>query len=319
MIQAARTPLSLLMHPAFFIFFFLLEKSLCVDRFFETCSLIKTCGGLNISFPFYIEGQERSCGFRGFQVSCIRNTTILTISDNPYIIHEIFYQSQTVRVSNALASGCLPLGRELLLPDERFELAQPDGTDHFLFLSNCSTPLRNNLVRYEINCSGDEGGRPVLAMSKGDPNLVLASDQCRTEVEAPFEEKAVDDDGSNIEIGEELVRRGFTLKWIASDCSVCSGSGGKCGFNFSDFHFQCFCPDRPHAKHCVSSKSIISLFSFHNLTKNDCHICFIILVQRQFHIMVKYLYISISVNTDVFIRSKMLRVTFITEWVQNRK
>ena len=93
-------------------------------------------------------------------------------------------------------------------------------------------------------------------MANEDPNWDLAAKECRTKLGTGlYEEKA--DDGSN-EIGEELlrrVRRGFTLKWIASDCSVCSGSGGKCGFNFSDYHFQCFCPDRPRAKHCVSDKS----------------------------------------------------------------
>lgn len=246
----ARIPLSLLMHLAIFIFFFLLEKSLCVDPYFETCSLSRTCGGLNISFPFYIEGlQDPICGYLGFNVSCLHNTTILTISENPYIIHQIFYQNQTLRVSNALGNGCLPLGRDLLLPNEEFELAHPDGTDFFFFLSNCSAPLPDNLVRYKINCSGDDGASPVLAMSKGDSNWVLASEKCGREVKAPFEEKA--DDGSD-EIGEELVRRGFMLKWKASDCSVCEGSGGKCGYNISDYHFKCFCPDRPHAKHCVS-------------------------------------------------------------------
>ena len=238
----------------FALLLLVIEKSVCVDPNFETCSLSRTCGGLDISFPFYIEDQpqELSCGYLGFQVFCIGNTTILTISDNPYIIHQISYQNQTVRVSNATETGCLPLVQDLLLPSERFVLVRPHGTTSLSFLLNCATPLPDNLVSYKINCSGDDEGSPVLAMSKGDPNLVLASKKCRRWMVAPFEEKA--DDGNNIEIGEKLVRTEFTLKWIASDCSVCSRSGGKCGFNFSDHHFQCLCPDRPHADYCVSSK-----------------------------------------------------------------
>ncbi|KAJ9708235.1 hypothetical protein PVL29_000340 [Vitis rotundifolia] len=233
-----------------FALLLVIEKSLCVDPYFETCSLSRTCGGLKISFPFYIEGlQDPLCGYLGFNVSCLHNTTILTISENPYIIHEIFYQNQTLRVSNALGNGCLPLGHDLLLPNEQLELAHPDGTDFFFFLSNCSAPLPDNLVRYKINCSGDDGESPVLVMSKGDSNWVLASEKCGREVKAPFEEKA--DDGSN-EIGEELVRRGFMLKWRASDCSMCEESGGKCGFNITDYHFKCFCSDRAHATNCVS-------------------------------------------------------------------
>ncbi|KAK8987568.1 hypothetical protein V6N11_027314 [Hibiscus sabdariffa] len=40
----------------------------------------------------------------------------------------------------------------------------------------------------------------------------------------------------------------FTGK--ASDCSVCEGTGGKCGFDYSSRHFKCFCPDRPHPARC---------------------------------------------------------------------
>ncbi|XP_031248225.1 LEAF RUST 10 DISEASE-RESISTANCE LOCUS RECEPTOR-LIKE PROTEIN KINASE-like 2.1 [Pistacia vera] len=49
---------------------------------------------------------------------------------------------------------------------------------------------------------------------------------------------------------EEVIKRGFLLKWTATNCSVCEESGGKCGFVASTYQFKCFCPDRPHAVHC---------------------------------------------------------------------
>ena len=89
-----------------FALLLVIEKSVCVDPYFETCSLIQTCGGLNISFPFLIfDLQQPYCGYPSFQVSCFENATNLRISSIPLIVHQIFYQSQTLRVSNALASG----------------------------------------------------------------------------------------------------------------------------------------------------------------------------------------------------------------------
>ncbi|KAK6281720.1 hypothetical protein POUND7_015545, partial [Theobroma cacao] len=52
-----------------------------------------------------------------------------------------------------------------------------------------------------------------------------------------------------------MLNRGFVLKWIASNCSICEASGGKCGFDYSTYHFKCFCPDRPHAWHCTPGNS----------------------------------------------------------------
>ncbi|GMN32867.1 hypothetical protein TIFTF001_046643 [Ficus carica] len=52
----------------------------------------------------------------------------------------------------------------------------------------------------------------------------------------------------------ELLSRGFMLDWIASNCSLCNSTGGKCGYDFSTFHFKCYCPDRPHAARCDPMK-----------------------------------------------------------------
>ncbi|OMP02728.1 hypothetical protein COLO4_10868 [Corchorus olitorius] len=54
---------------------------------------------------------------------------------------------------------------------------------------------------------------------------------------------------------EEMVNRGFVLNWIASNCSICEAAGGHCGFDYSTYHFKCFCSDRPHAWHCGPGKS----------------------------------------------------------------
>ncbi|CAK7326628.1 unnamed protein product [Dovyalis caffra] len=94
-----------------------------------------------------------------------------------------------------------------------------------------------------------------------DPLLGSALEKCETGVVAPVESYR----GENVGI-ERVLERGFLLNWTASNCSTCEKSGGKCGFNFSTYHFKCFCPDRPHARHC-NSESVLSAESKYEACK----------------------------------------------------
>ncbi|KAH0753782.1 hypothetical protein KY290_024052 [Solanum tuberosum] len=63
-------------------------------------------------------------------------------------------------------------------------------------------------------------------------------------------------EGSNRVIDYQvLLRRGFRLSWISSNCSECAESGGRCGFDVIDYKFECFCTDRPHASSCPPTKA----------------------------------------------------------------
>ncbi|KAH0671561.1 hypothetical protein KY289_026054 [Solanum tuberosum] len=63
-------------------------------------------------------------------------------------------------------------------------------------------------------------------------------------------------EGSNRVIDYQvLLRRGFRLSWISSNCSDCAESGGRCGFDVNNYQFKCFCTDRPHASSCPPTKA----------------------------------------------------------------
>ena len=76
--------------------------------------------------------------------------------------------------------------------------------------------------------------------------LNLASQYCTDSVSAPV---GFSDGEGDV---EDIVNRGFLLNWIASNCSLCETTGGKCGFDYKSYHFKCFCPDMPHAARCHS-------------------------------------------------------------------
>ncbi|KAK9998272.1 hypothetical protein SO802_017875 [Lithocarpus litseifolius] len=221
-----------------------------VDPYFQACSVRKTCGdGQAIRFPFYIKDkQNSSCGYPGFNVSCNNNghPTIL-ISNNNYTIHEIFYQTEKLRVSNSAFSNpnssCIPSINSISLPGGRFDLA-PNQTNLFLFY-NCNSSVHESWPsEFYPSCYGESD--TVLALSGQDPKLIRnVSMECKSSVRAPVEAY-----GGGI--GESL-RYGFVLKWKASNCSICGDSGGNCGFDNITYHFKCFCPDRPHAWNCTNT------------------------------------------------------------------
>ncbi|KAL5761247.1 hypothetical protein ACOSQ2_020085 [Xanthoceras sorbifolium] len=245
-----------------FIFFLLATiVSASVDPQYLACEP-KTCGdGQNITFPFYIKDQQQPfCGYPGFELSCnYKGNPILSLpdSDNQYIIRHISYDNQSLRVSNAAiwdtnsSGGCDVVSslQNLSLPIDRFELVG-DKTEVFV-LYNCNQSLSERLVSKKVDeCSADDDGNGVvLAVDKDDPDLGLAREECNHTVVAPVEGHG-DGGESTATMMMIRLRRGFLMKWTASNCSVCQRSGGKCGFDTSTYHFKCFCPDRPHAWHC---------------------------------------------------------------------
>nr|XP_034890263.1 LEAF RUST 10 DISEASE-RESISTANCE LOCUS RECEPTOR-LIKE PROTEIN KINASE-like 1.2 [Populus alba] len=237
------------------------KKASCTDPQFLACNP-ESCGdGQNINFPFYIQNkQEPSCGYPGFSLSCNnKGKPVLKLSNNEYIIHEIYYQNQSLRVSNAAIFGkstsCIPQIQNMSLADDRFRL--PSSRASLFLLYNCNSTMLSNdseLLNYKVDCFGENGTFSTLAMLDDDPLLGPASDKCETGAVVPVDVYRGENVGSE---RMPLLERGFVLNWIASNCSSCEESGGKCGFDNATYHFKCFCPDRPHSWACNSGIELV--------------------------------------------------------------
>ncbi|KAM4095278.1 hypothetical protein ACJW30_08G017700 [Castanea mollissima] len=248
------SPISPLIILCILFFSLVPKKSLgAVNPYFQICSVPKTCGdGQAIRFPFYIQDkQNSSCGYPGFNLSCDNNGhPTIVISNNNYTVHQIFYQTETLRVSDSAFSNpnsnCIPSMNNISLPGVRFDLA-PNQTNLCLFY-NCNSSVHESWPPSEFypSCYGEND--TVLALSRQDPKLISnVSMECKSSVLAPVEAY-----GGAIRIGESL-RNGFVLKWKATNCSICEDSGGYCGFDNVMYHFQCFCPDRPRVWNCTNT------------------------------------------------------------------
>ncbi|KAK8512929.1 hypothetical protein V6N12_030337 [Hibiscus sabdariffa] len=231
----------------FFTLFFQARKVLAVDVNFTICSVPRYCGGLWIKFPFFIrELDEPRCGFPRFNVSCRNNSTpVLSLPDGDYIINDIFYQNQYFLVSRADRHAvCGHSIQNISLPEDRFYLPKSQREMVLLFDCNLTTRGMEEFSQDMVDCGSGNESHTTLALWNGDKELGFVSGNCTKSVLAPV---AFTDGMENV---EDVVNRGFVLNWIASDCSVCEGTGGKCGFDYTSYHFNCFCPDRPHSARC---------------------------------------------------------------------
>ncbi|KAJ8769826.1 hypothetical protein K2173_008233 [Erythroxylum novogranatense] len=244
----------------------LAKKISCVDSQYLACKP-KSCGdGQNISFPFYIRNQQNaSCGYPRFEVFCGRNgKPILPIGGNQYVIHRIFYQNQSVRVSNeAVFAGntsCFRPIQNMSLPEDRFKLSSNQNKSLLLSVCNRTMVLNDTeLMRYNIGCYGDNTRNDsVIAMLENDPLLSYKLKQCSNVVKVPVTLEEDRPEGGEMLLKRAL-ERGFMLNWTASNCSECEKSGGRCGFDSKMFQFKCYCPDRPHSRSCKPENDKLKL------------------------------------------------------------
>ncbi|XP_073315020.1 LEAF RUST 10 DISEASE-RESISTANCEUS RECEPTOR-LIKE PROTEIN KINASE-like 1.2 isoform X1 [Primulina huaijiensis] len=230
------------------------ERSSGADYRYEACSVPVLCGGLNISFPFYIQGlQEAYCGFPGFMLNCSDlGSSVLDLPGNKYVIEGISYRNRNFRVIdsavlNSNSSSCLPgIRNSTLYTQPQFDYV--DAT-HLRLFGDCRETLTNDLSRYQVDC----GNWDLAFYDDGrDENLIrIALEDCPRNVLVPVD-GAGQSGGGNGGIGDvlEVAKKGFELNWIAADCDACEISGGRCGFNETFYKFMCFCPDRPHSATC---------------------------------------------------------------------
>lgn len=248
-----------LMHCCIFIsicFLCLPYESFCEDQQFEECKKPKACGNQTIRFPFYTDRNLSYCGYAGFELTCLNNNVLLlNISGDQYRVTDISYNTNSLRVSNVLSSrsGFCSLAkiRNLSLPsDGRFQL---NSTLNLTLLSNCAPEFARIFSNYTVSCdqTTNDSADWVLAMKTENPDLIYATGGCENVAVVPIRDYSKDATDYL-----QLIRNGFDLNWMATNCSDCEASEGYCGYiGEPDNKFQCFCNDRPHSRSCKPSNS----------------------------------------------------------------
>nr|GMD23506.1 LEAF RUST 10 DISEASE-RESISTANCE LOCUS RECEPTOR-LIKE PROTEIN KINASE-like 1.2 [Ipomoea batatas] len=249
-----------------FNFVLLAQKSSAADDDdlqYQACEPKKCAHGPELKYPFYLQGQQESyCGYPEFNISCDgQGYPILHIPENDYIVDSISYENNSFRVYNAAVSGpeagCLPDIKNLTVTYGSIGLRLVTES-RINILRNCSELLVERLWRYKVGCNEGKGYNWSFVLFEDSGFLKSALQECKENVLAPVEIREGDrsDRSSDVVKYDVLLKRGFELRWNVSSCEECAESGGRCGFNATNLHFMCFCPDRPQTARCILPEPI---------------------------------------------------------------
>ncbi|KAJ4974336.1 hypothetical protein NE237_007510 [Protea cynaroides] len=246
-------------------FFFLLltaviQEAKSVDPKFEHCEP-RSCGhGPNISYPFWIPVfQNQYCGYPGYEVSCLNEEPALLISNESYLITDIFYANHSLPVVSAKAesNNCpVPL-HNLTLQDTPYQFSSTPS--NLFFFYNCSISVKSITGSFQtIDCGTSINGNYSFAYFEGSGTTLSHSRNiCQSKVTAPVDTNGMNNSELQEISNSALLKRGFLLKWTGNrNCSKCEASGGRCGFNNEEF--WCFCPNGSHGVSCTSLGSTLN-------------------------------------------------------------
>ncbi|KAE8124900.1 hypothetical protein FH972_019743 [Carpinus fangiana] len=233
----------------FIIFTNLANHALSVNQKFQDCAP-HACGkGPNISYPFWIRNEQESiCGYPSFDITCNEQNPVLKISNDEYIIKDIFYSNHSLLVANAAAyrDACPTPLHNVSLDRTLFSLGM--YLSNFFIVYNCTSLPQ--YPTYELDCASSD-----TLHSFAFSHEEASSETCQSLVDVPVDMRFGVNSTSLSQMNyTEILKTGFLLDWTAPNCSNCEQSGGRCGFDNSEF--VCFCQDRAHHKTCDDGNSV---------------------------------------------------------------
>jgi hypothetical protein len=233
------------------------------------CSKSSMCGGVNISYPFYLSdatreiadyGYNYSCGYTDLKISCQgewpTETAVISLGGENYTVQHIFYDTRTIILadSDVLPGGSCPALRHNVSFDELW-LYNSSTFHNLTFFFGCDT-VPFGLEEYKIKCPGFKG--PPDA-GKGD-SFVLVTDEhamnleqelarnCNMIVTVPATADVLIAASyqSNFTSGGygDVLKRGFELGWspLTEDgCKQCEESNGQCAYGEYREFLGCLC------------------------------------------------------------------------------
>ncbi|XP_059454407.1 LEAF RUST 10 DISEASE-RESISTANCE LOCUS RECEPTOR-LIKE PROTEIN KINASE-like 2.1 [Corylus avellana] len=234
----------------FIIFTNLAKRALSVNQKFQDCAP-RGCGnGPNISYPFWIlDEQESFCGYPSFGITCNEQNPVLKISNDEYIIKDIFYSNHSLLLANAAAyrDACPTPLHNVSLDRTPFNLSMY-RSDFSIFYNCTSLP---QYPTYGLDCASNGTTLHSLAVfyEKALEVNYPWEKRCQSLVDVPVDMLFGVNLTSLSQMNyTEILKMGFLLNWTAPNCSSCEKSGGRCGFDNGEF--VCFCQDWAHHNTC---------------------------------------------------------------------
>ncbi|KAF8399086.1 hypothetical protein HHK36_014952 [Tetracentron sinense] len=175
--------------------------------------------------------------------------TVPAMSNDDYIIRDIFYKNHSFLVANAgaLDSTCPTSKNNFTLDRIPFNFSLTHANIFFFY--NCSL-APNGETFFRVPCASNSSHKSVAVfVHEGDLNYWnFTSWKCQSSVSTPIDVAGVSGYEKIMEMNTYYLKEGFLLNWTAMNCSESEGSSGRCGFDNNEF--MCFCKDQPHRRSC---------------------------------------------------------------------
>ncbi|KAJ6875030.1 hypothetical protein NC652_034682 [Populus alba x Populus x berolinensis] len=134
---------------------FLFTQTVSQDPKSHSCEP-KNCGaGPNISYPFWPSQQQESfCGYPHFMLNCSHKRPVLAISNDFYIIEDICYANNSLRVVKAAVyEETCPTPLHNISLDRTTPFTISPGYTNFSFFYNCTSKPKDNYSLYDLSCA----------------------------------------------------------------------------------------------------------------------------------------------------------------------
>ncbi|XP_023000835.1 LEAF RUST 10 DISEASE-RESISTANCE LOCUS RECEPTOR-LIKE PROTEIN KINASE-like 1.2 isoform X1 [Cucurbita maxima] len=236
----------------FFFFLFTFHLSTCFSDnaldAFKDCGVSYNCGELvNITYPFWGNEKQSSCGRKEFKLNCKSNRTTTTyINSLEYNVLEINQSNNTMRIARSdLFDNYCPRNQIQVASIDHHPFAYSSRNQNISVGYNCSPDNEFLISKYKFSCGGEwqRRGRVNYAF---EPSAAVYSKlaECEMKIEVMVTIKELKEGLKNrTSLVETAVKGGFEVEyenWYKGACDSCNGSGGNCGGN-GTYPFYCIC------------------------------------------------------------------------------
>ncbi|CAD6230253.1 unnamed protein product [Miscanthus lutarioriparius] len=258
------------------------------------CSESFMCGGVNISYPFYLAdatreiadyGYNYSCGYTDLLISCQGEAPtgipVINLGGENYAVQKIFYHNRTIILADSDVGGSCPAVSHNVSFDELW-LYNSSAFHNLTFFFGChlGDSMTLEFDAYKIKCADFKS--PTHA-GPGDSFVVMTDEHdryleqelamnCNMIVTVPVNHDVLMAASNQQDFRSggyaDVLKSGFELEWerVAADgCPLCEESNGRCTYSQHREFLGCLChggkvgsPDCEHIVPATASTATAS-------------------------------------------------------------
>ncbi|KAL7150141.1 hypothetical protein ABFS83_05G089900 [Erythranthe nasuta] len=200
-----------------------------------------SCGEIrNISYPFRLNTDPKRCGHPTYVLSCENNTTSLYLNSHKYLVHEINYTQNTIRLAipNVTMIESCSFPKYPLINDGFYPYHSYEPESYPISLMSCPYPVNSsNLLEITSHCAdrklyGVNGSRAYIMF---DIDLHKVKDMCKIELMAMTSSPLELEENVSFSTVHKALLYGFEVTWILTlddKCIYSSTPWPIGGYNF---------------------------------------------------------------------------------------